>query len=505
MQEVRATYDEFKSYHRNHYFLDLNDAWISECNSRDDFSPAEKQFRVKILNHLAQQLLIKNSVDGHLLDRKEHIKANAEKLGLINEALTNLDAPIFPSISQNNNTAYTTSLKRNISEVNSHRLDMVWSRAFIETIIKLYGFAVPELKSLIAIIALVNGLASYGFYVVRGGADALPGLLHLFPHEKYDQINVTLWDRLAFQTEQRYQRIINDLVLWAPVNYITFRYWTGDGWLGFAGNLLTAVLLIGDYSLNCYVYYDKIRQYNKIIEDLETKFNGNPYFEEYKFALRSAHEKTLDNIKFETNYQIALVVAFILLWSPFCVNSMIFTVLGAAACFGLQLFINQRNMYLNYTQETCENQKQIMFYEGLNRLFVQLLIPSLYLVTGLFIMPMLPMVSAPVMFAFSTAVIATLVKLNDDFMALFKARNKKNPKLQEIDSSALKLQDDLIKLGIASSFTSVMVLSIVKMSLIGLNPALGLSISLGLMCYASLEYASSADKADSKLVLGVNS
>ena len=487
---------DFRNYHRNHYYLELNNAWISSLIG-NNLTEEEKNVQVVILEFIKNKLQTKNQIDELLLDRKTQIHANSLKLDEINSRLFELqNTDKTQQAKKPHQIAYTTSLKDCISEVNAHRLDMVWSRTFIEVMISFFGSTVPELKSLIAIIALANGFASYGFYLLRGGVDALPAIKHMLPHEKYDEHGITLLDRLAFQTEQRYQRIINDLVLWAPVNFITFHYWTGNGWLGFAGNLLTAVLLLGDYSLNYYVYYDKIRQFNLITKELEAQFSSNPYFKSYHQALKFAHEKALSNIDFEMKYQLCLVAAFIVLWSPFCLNSMIFTVIGAVACFGLQLFVNQRQIYLNYAQETCENQKKIMFYEGLNRLLVQLAIPLLYLVTGLCIMPMFPMISASMMFVLSTTLIAMLVKINDDCLALYKAQNKTDSMIDEIQTSVKKVEDDLLKLASVSAIIAATVIGMVKYSVIALNPSLAISLGIGLLSYGVFEYLVAIDKAD---------
>ena len=209
-----------------------------------------------------------------------------------------------------------------------------------------------------------------------------------------------------------------------------------------------------------------------------------------------AHEKALSNIDFEMKYQLSLVAAFIVLWSPFCLNSMFFTVIGAVACLGLQLFVNQRHMFLSYAQENCENQKKIMFYEGLNRLFVQLAIPILYMLTGLCIMPMFPMISAPMMFVLSTTLIAMLLKINDDVLSLYKAENKTDRKVGDVQIAVKKVEDDLVKLGSVSAIIAATIIGLVKYSVIAITPSLAISLGIGLLSYGFFEYLSTIDKAD---------
>lgn len=137
-----------------------------------------------------------------------------------------------------------------------------------------------------------------------------------------------------------------------------------------------------------------------------------------------------------------------------------------------------------------------MFYEGLNRLLVQLAIPLLYLVTGLCIMPMFPMINASMMFVLSTTLIAMLVKINDDCLALYKTQNKTDSKVDEIQTSVKKIEDDLLKLGSVSAIIAATVIGMVKYSLIALNPALAISLGIGLLSYGVFEYLVAIDKTD---------
>lgn len=347
--------DSFNNYHQNAYFIDL----YKEANVA---SPLIK-------DRLIELLIEKNLVDLKLY-RKDEIKKNFSFYATL-DSDNHLD-----DFSQQVEFSHSNSFKNLISDINSHRLDMVWSRTFIEVLIMALNTSAPELSKLLQFIAIINGVTSYAFYCARGGVDLVVGLKGL----KLSDEDITFQESLAFQWRQRYYRICNDLVLWAPVNYLTFQVLTGD--LKFYGDVITAVLLAGDFILSTIKIWEKISTFNKIYAFEQQRLKKLNLSEEeinvYLTDLKNKHAQKLKLDYAFLMYQFFLIVAFIVL----CSSPTPFMLIGAISCFLLQLVVNQIESLIKLSQMTEGYLIQQEYIKMFGRLCLQLAIPALFLVGG---------------------------------------------------------------------------------------------------------------------------
>jgi len=226
---MTGTSDNFKNYHAKAYLIELV-YHSTESN--------------KYKNILIDFIKEKNEVD-KALNRKNELNKNKEylkQLGNIREY-----EPVFSS---------TAWVKDHITACNSIRLDHgVWSRNLIATVL-LIGYAAPQLAQLIQVLALLNALCSFTFYFIRGGLELMCGIKHAFGTQA------------TLQIEQRYQTIVNDLILWAPINLTTAYFLFGMG-----GDLLTLALLVADLAVCVAVYYHKKNLFEraKVLADHDYK------------------------------------------------------------------------------------------------------------------------------------------------------------------------------------------------------------------------------------------
>lgn len=431
---------KYSSYHRNLYFIQLNEA-IKDKN----------EIPLSMLRHQAQMIADKHIIDITLLNRNGEYKKNLDLyvawvkrvrstqngpypedslvsyLNRLNTPEAQKQATYLNALLSNDSsvsyesTSISNNVKDTISAINNPRLDhAVWSRNLAEIFILYLGVVTPELSKLLKIVALCNGFASYGFYIVRGGIDAICGIKNLSQTDVFVTEGITRDDQVKFQTEQRYQRIANDILLWAPVNFLTFHYLTGPGKLGMIGNYLTVGLLIGDLCLALYGYSHKVSQFSAIKDDIEKEIKKiqvqinalevsdqqqilkltKVQLETYLDKLTEAHHKDLEKLRYQLYYQGALVVAFAVLLA----NTMPCMIGAALTIFALQLFINIKDLCLQLRDEQDAKNRSILKFQITMKAFEHLMLPGLFVVVGLFVMPLIPLVSPWLVF-FATATI----------------------------------------------------------------------------------------------------
>lgn len=355
--------DYYLRYHQNCYFLELNQSLLQRLN--DD------KLKSKVLEKHLEFLKQKHDIDV-LLNRKDEIKKNIIQFKQYDQSVT--ETPPGFSV--------TNYIKDTISQVNNPRLDhAVWSRNLAEVLILFLGVTSPELSRLLALISLINGFASYGFYVIRGGIDFTVGGSHVI-NTSLEKHGITLSDRINFQSEQRYYRVINDIALWAPVNFATFHYLYGAGFWGLFGTGLTVALLVGDALLNIMVYRHKQAQFDKIYQALND--------EVYKAEFKKIHDEQQEKLFYTIVYQVLLVVSF----SLFLMNTLPYILAGSIAICVLQILLKEKDLFLDFLKaRSGSDEAFIIQMKMLINLIEFLTIPSIFLVAGLFVMPILPTVS----------------------------------------------------------------------------------------------------------------
>ncbi|MDP3704310.1 MAG: hypothetical protein Q8R24_00180 [Legionellaceae bacterium] len=147
-----------------------------------------------------------------------------------------------------------------MSMTNGRRLCWVWNRCFIESILP---FAHEQLLTSTIIAAYV----SWTLYWIRGGVVAYGGLEHAFDSwvSKEEQVIDEERRRKAHWNERR-DDILNDLI-WGASNFACCFWLVGPGAVGFAGDLLTGVLLCMDLALAALRYRDGITDHNLKMRD----------------------------------------------------------------------------------------------------------------------------------------------------------------------------------------------------------------------------------------------
>ncbi len=384
---------QYNSYHLNNYLIHLNNLWKKK-NLRKHI---QKDALIKSLSEYQLQMLVdKHQVDVNILDRGEQFKFNHDNyndwLSFIKNFSSHQTIESHTLMQKNEGFSLTNSIKNTISSINGQRLDHgVWSRNLVEVLILFLGVTTPELSQLIKIVSLCNGYASYGFYIARGGLDAICGIKHLaFKNDVYDEHGLTLADRFAFQSEQRYQRFINDICLWAPVNFLTFHYLKGTGTLGLVGNALTVVLLVGDMSLSMYVYQHKKKQFamiqNNVKKTLKAKGISDKDIAFYLKGLQEVHAQEQEKLEYTIYYQLCLVLFFSLL----LVNSTPCLLIASISIFLLQILMNEKDFYLDLVHAPEGSpEAMVLQFKMLMKLLEHIIVPAVFIFAGLVVMPML--------------------------------------------------------------------------------------------------------------------
>jgi hypothetical protein len=434
---------KFQHYHLNHYFIQLNETHLKNLK-KSSKTPAPS-----VIQHHAAMLADKHIIDITFLSRNGEYKANLEryancvKLGS-RDTLTSYLQSLQDNEEAQKQANYlqyllnpskdatpviyepysiTNGIKNTISAVNNPRLDhAVWSRNLTEILIVFLGVSTPQLSQLCKAVALCNGFASYGFYVLRGGLDAVCGIKNLVHTDKYEKAGITAEDQFKFQAEQRYQRFTNDILLWAPVNLLTFHYLVGPGQLGMVGNLLTVALLVGDLCLAAYGYYHKVKQFELISEEIKRQRDDNDHasqkyqeLNEHLIALTKIHEKDLEQLRYQLFYQVALVVAF----SVLLINTVPCMLGSLMTIFILQLFLNVKDLYLQWRDEEDKDERTILIFQMFMKLFEHLMIPGLFIAVGLLVMPLIPAMSPFLVFAVCAMMTVNLLQLTNYITNLF--------------------------------------------------------------------------------------
>jgi len=309
--------------------------------------------------------------------------------------------------------SFSKTTKDSIDIINSHRLDLVWSRNLIETIIMVANINLTSLNLYLQALATTNGYLSYILYIVRGGTDVVNLLQHIFlPSAKlqtfYTDNNISWWEKFTVQWGLRYGRIMNDIVLWAPVNSITFHLLYGDGALGIAGGFLTLFLLIGDFQMTRIAKHTHEKYFQQMLKEVT---------DEDQAELRKQHQKTMRDFDFVLNYQKALIASFTcIVIASLCGTTGIPLLLAASvSCFIAQIVINLKDNILELNDEQDADKINSLYLSIAKRIFIQLAIPSLALVVGISLIPLLPSLPIVFLLAANTVIAIQLIQLTNSF------------------------------------------------------------------------------------------
>jgi len=400
---ISMTKQDFMDYNYNNYFISVLKKCLNDLN--DD--PTQKAYLEKILT---DKLNKKKYLD-KLMERKQ-------ELGKF---------------------AITKYIQDQIDYFNSHRLDMVWSRNFIETILFVAKINLNELSLFLKSIANLNGYLSYGLYFVRGGLDLLNLVKHVvLPSEDlqefYNKFDVSNSEKFIVQWRLRYGRLMNDIVLWGPVNLATFHWLTGNGILGIAGNFLTVLLLVGDFAMTYISKMDK-EHYHQMMQDELKSYS-------IEGLINAHHQKIINDLDFVMNYQLALIasfslIAFALVFNPINIPLL---VIGGTSCFVAQYYINLKNALLALEQEQNPHKQNMLYLDIAHRIFIQAAIPTMAICTGIFIIPMVPGIPMWFLLAANMVMASQMIQLTTDIVAWIKSPSQSLENIQkDVVTSCLRL------------------------------------------------------------------
>ncbi|MDI9819523.1 MULTISPECIES: hypothetical protein [unclassified Legionella] len=152
-----------------------------------------------------------------------------------------------------------------MSELNMWRLFWVWAGALDASIVDLLPDDFDhkaQAQAELASPSPVMGYMSWILYYTRFGINLLLLLKHTFGWGISDEeAKVPAWERFKTQWQQRKFALLNDSI-WATANLVCFFWLRGPGMMGYGGNLLTAVLLLMDLSLNIWRFMEESTRHN---------------------------------------------------------------------------------------------------------------------------------------------------------------------------------------------------------------------------------------------------
>jgi len=449
--EEKTFKSHFQNYNYDLYAIDLYQQWIGAKKYRN---MDENQKKI-VLNDYFEKLKSKTKID-LIFNRKSEFSKNQDALNKLKELADDelvkqiddfMQQPFTAesdksSLLGDKSYAVTKSLQSQISYVNGHRLDLVWSRNLIDTLLGLKYLKNTNVQAVSANIALLNGVASYGFYFIRGGMDLMKLIRHtlITDHEELKQEDISVRDKLRLQWGLRYASIINDIILWGPVNLVTFHFLFGMGSLGYFGNLLTAGLLFCDFALNLYNLIHTQNKFNALKKELTEKGVNAKIIEE----LKAQHLKTMRDLTWYVAYSAALCGGFIALCN-FLIPGPGLTVMlktttlmfGSIAILGLQIVLNLKNMIIKWRESGDSTElKKIAVFEATTRILSQSLIPASLLLSSLLI----PATGLPPMFigiaalAVSSLIIKVINDLTDRYVLTQEIRKLNKDKLVQRDA-----------------------------------------------------------------------
>lgn len=420
---IRTSY---LNYHRNNYFLELNRSLLNRLEPsnglylqvlKQHLTLLEQKYDIdKLLNRNEQlkkmrdeceNISIKGLTSFTILYQNPDYQEIRKTFDQFEALIRRIDSECLPK------NSITNSLKDTISIMNNPRLDhAVWSRNMADVLILFLGVSAPELVKLLQLISLVNGFASYGFYVARGGIDLAMGIKHVCLDTELEKEGIGKADEMYFQAEQRYYRVMNDIALWAPVNFLTFHYLTGPGYLGFLGTALTVALLVGDTLLSMVVYRHKQIQFKSFIETITD--------DKYREKLEKIHQDEQEKLFYTIVYQALLVASF----SLFLANTMPFILAGSVVICFLQVLFKEKDLIIELFKS--DNAQPLILSKMLINFLEHISIPAVFLVAGLVVMPMLPGISPLLIFCVCAAISAMLMRVSS--MALDACDRNLQPK-----------------------------------------------------------------------------
>lgn len=160
----------------------------------------------------------------------------------------------------------TVVIKEWMGAINSKRLYWVWGGGLVSTVLSLLPeeFARKgQAKKAVSFPQPFTGRLSWMLYYARFGMNLTLLLKHTFAGSwmSVEESKIPMAERFKTQWDQRKFSLLNDSI-WATANLACFAWLTGEGILGYYGNVLTAGLLLMDVCLCTWEFYEATTKHN---------------------------------------------------------------------------------------------------------------------------------------------------------------------------------------------------------------------------------------------------
>ena len=416
-------YKHFTQYNQYLSDLSLYESWLSNKKYRG----LSRDALAALCTDYSTKLIAKTQID-LILNRKEEIiknKANLKKLeiffgklpvatrqlittmgvdnfqNLLVNPLALINTTATPISSDISTAAHTNLTKDYISYLNRIRLSIMGYRMLID-----FFFKNQNMQAVSQVVSSLNGHASYGFYYARGFLELSKLLKHTFitDHEILRNSYIKAAEKLKLQLGLRYGILINDS-LWGIINFLTYHILIGNGSLGYAGNVLTILLLLSDLIVSLFNIYLAQKKFNEfeaqLKKDLTAKKISPEEQERILKEFKDQHDKNMSNLRWSAIYAGAFCLGFVVALN-FLIPGPHFSVLMPAHLFlggvlvivALQFADVIREFIIKYKEAgDSKDLKLIAFLEGISHVIIQATIPGLMLSTS-FLMSTIPALPA---------------------------------------------------------------------------------------------------------------
>lgn len=445
----------FKNYNQMSFDIEK----LQEIIKLNKFKDLDDKTQEKLRITLEEKLCFKMYIDAEVFNRKKTIQKNADSYIKLKkdkeDAKASYEAYVLNQFGTNANfraeedpeiKEFTNFVKELISYINSHRLDGVWSRALINTLLGLGLMVSVTLVALSKAVAIINGFASYLMYYLRGGLELGKMVKHTFSHHQfYEDNDISALDIATVQLGQRYTTIINDLVLWGPVNMVTFHWWTDlrGAEQGNKGDWLTLGLLCADLTLTLFRLWHEYSKFNTFKEELSSIILDAAKRDDIINELEEKQKKTIVELWLTIGYQVFLIGSF----ATMTVISK--ALAGSIACFALQILFTLKDLFVKLATTDNSEQRYRELVKSLSHIFIQVLIPGMFICYSMLLAPTLPF-TLPAFFVTAAliAISSLCIKCVNSYN-LYKDAQwalddfKKNPEAPEEEKQ--QLEDNLEK------------------------------------------------------------
>lgn len=439
--------DNFRSYNQHKFGIDL----LSRFIETEAFKKLNAVDKSNVLTNYKNMLLSKSYIDHFVFKKKQQTISNYRLLKKLKQVFlgaesNDLDSLFTPDYSNmtGSPTEWTNLVKNEICDFNAHRLDGVWSRAVTNSILQFKNIDWSQFSQLDHDTAQIMGHASYGLYFLRGGLDVAKLIKHTVVNDPfYEQHQISRSDRLAVQWEMRFGQILNDIILWGPVNAATF-YSLQD----VKGDILTAALLVADLLLSIYVYFKTKAFFEKTLETLPEAIHDQ---------LKESFAVTQNKQLWFIGYQVVLVTAFSGMCGFFLSHlnpsqALNFGLYGALVCFSFQVLVNLIQLAFELQQAKDGAETKIALFKIFTRIMVQLTIPALFLASA-YLLPLAhvqvpSLLLAALLIVFSSLLVRLVNDINQVFEAYMKPitnDKKQTDLLAQIEKEPDAIQKNALK------------------------------------------------------------